>query len=202
MLIQYVTQWGAVRPAKAQITASEMQHCMGLLPDTKTCELHMHRERRERFPRHRLQRKPIISDPGIANPRGGEIVSGIPGACTPRNFTYLARGPCPAVDFHTTMWPHISCHRLMVSIVMVTTSFEGHMRPAIAIIYDSNCFFSMQISEYNIYLNMILTAIFRYCSLDWKAPYGKRLLDEHFISAAITLSHIQCHYVFINVKTT
>ena len=38
---------------------------MGFLPDTKICGLHMRRECRKRFPRHRLQRKPIISDPGM-----------------------------------------------------------------------------------------------------------------------------------------
>ena len=65
---------------------------------------------RERFPRHRLQRKPLVSDPGIHHGTcathvpwclsglltrgGGENVPGIPGACATRNFTYLARGPC------------------------------------------------------------------------------------------------------------
>ena len=37
---------------------------MGLLPDTENCWLRMRRECRERFPRHRLQRKPLVSDPG------------------------------------------------------------------------------------------------------------------------------------------
>ena len=32
---------------------------------------------------------------GIANPRGGEDVPGIPGACVTRNFMHLARGPLP-----------------------------------------------------------------------------------------------------------
>ena len=69
----------------------------------------MHRECRERFPRHRLQRKPLVSDPGMHHGTcvthvpwcisgsqtlgGGENVPGIPGACATRNFTYLARGP-------------------------------------------------------------------------------------------------------------
>ena len=35
------------------------QH-MGLLPDTYNCGLLMHRECRERFPQHRLQRKPLV----------------------------------------------------------------------------------------------------------------------------------------------
>ena len=70
----------------------------------------MHRECRERFPRHRLQRKPLVSDPGMHHStcvthvpwcmsglltgRGGENVPGIPGACANHNFTYLVRGPC------------------------------------------------------------------------------------------------------------
>ena len=60
-------------------------------------------------PRHRLQRKPLVSDPdmhhgtcvthvpwcmsGSLTRSGGENVPGIPGACVTRNFTYLARGP-------------------------------------------------------------------------------------------------------------
>ena len=69
----------------------------------------MHRECRERFPCHRFQRKPVVSDPGMHHgtcvthvpwymsgslTRGdGENVPGIPGACTTRNFTYLVRSP-------------------------------------------------------------------------------------------------------------
>ena len=68
----------------------------------------MRRECQERFPCHRLQRKPLVSDPsmhygtcvthvpwcmsGSLNRGGGENVPGIPGACATRNFTYLARG--------------------------------------------------------------------------------------------------------------
>ena len=62
-----------------------------------------------RFPRHWLQRKPLVSDPGMHHGTcvthvpwwmsgsltrgGGENAPDIPGACTTRNFTYLARGP-------------------------------------------------------------------------------------------------------------
>ena len=53
---------------------------MGLLPDTQNCGLRMRWECRERFPRHRFQRKLLVSDPdmhhgtcvmhvGIAKPR-------------------------------------------------------------------------------------------------------------------------------------
>ena len=67
------------------------------------------RMRRGCFPRHRFQRKPLVSDPGMhhgtcvthvpwcmsgsLSPGGGENVPGIPGACATRNFTYLVRGP-------------------------------------------------------------------------------------------------------------
>ena len=82
---------------------------MGLLPDTYNCGLRMRRECRERFPRHRNQRKPLVIDPGMHHDTcvthvpwcmsgsitrgGGENVPGIPGACATRNFTYLVRGP-------------------------------------------------------------------------------------------------------------
>ena len=81
---------------------------MGLLPDMWNCGLRMRRECRERFPRHRLQRKPLFSDPGMHHGTcvthvpwcmsgsltrgGGENDPGIPGACATRNFTYLAKG--------------------------------------------------------------------------------------------------------------
>ena len=82
---------------------------MGLLPDTQTCGLRMRRECRERFPRHWLQRKPLVSGPGMHHGTcvthvpwcmlgsltcsGGENVPGIPGACTTSNFAYLVRDP-------------------------------------------------------------------------------------------------------------
>ena len=71
--------------------------------------LRMRRGCREFFPRHGLQRKPLVNDPGMHHgtcvthvpwcmsgslTRGcEENVPGIPGACATRNFTYLARGP-------------------------------------------------------------------------------------------------------------
>ena len=86
---------------------------MGLLPDTQNCGLRMRRECRERFPRHRLQRKPLVSDPGIHHGTcvthvpwcmsgsltgcGGENVPSIPSACATRNLGYLVRGPCHRV---------------------------------------------------------------------------------------------------------
>ena len=82
---------------------------MGLLPDTHNCGLSMRRECREHFPRHRFQRKPLVSDPtmhhgtcithvpwcmsGSLPHGGGENFPGIPGACATHNFTYLTRDP-------------------------------------------------------------------------------------------------------------
>ena len=50
-------------------------HCMGLLPDTKNCRLRMRRECRKRFPHHWLQRKPLVSDPGMNH---GTCVTHVP----------------------------------------------------------------------------------------------------------------------------
>ena len=81
----------------------------GLLPGTKNCGLRMRWECRERFSRHRLQRKPLVSNPGmpygtcmthvpwcllgLLSRYSGKNVSGIPGACTARNYTYFTRDP-------------------------------------------------------------------------------------------------------------
>ena len=75
----------------------------------KNCGLRMRREYRESFPHHRLQRKLLVSDPGMHHVTwvtlvpwfmsaslscgGGENDPGIPGACATHNFTYLVRGP-------------------------------------------------------------------------------------------------------------
>ena len=68
----------------------------------------MRRECRERFPRHRLQMKPLVSEPdmhhgtcvthvpwcmsGSFTRARGENIADIPGACATRDFTYLAKG--------------------------------------------------------------------------------------------------------------
>ena len=79
---------------------------MGLLPDTENCGLRMRRECWERFPCHWLQRKPLLSYPGMHHNTcvshvpwcmSGSLTSGggenVPGACATCNFPYLARGP-------------------------------------------------------------------------------------------------------------
>ena len=38
-------------------------HCIGLLQDKLNCRLRISRECRERFPRYRVQRKPLVSKP-------------------------------------------------------------------------------------------------------------------------------------------
>ena len=69
----------------------------------------MHRKCRERFLHYRLQRRPLVSNPGMHHGTcvthvtwcmpgtlthdGGGNVPGIPGACATRNFAYLVRGP-------------------------------------------------------------------------------------------------------------
>ena len=67
----------------------------------------MPREWRERFPDHRLKRKPLVSYPGMhygmcithapwclsGSLTRRENVPGIPGACATRNFAYLVRSP-------------------------------------------------------------------------------------------------------------
>ena len=81
---------------------------MSLLSPTQNCALRMRPECWERFPRHRLQRKPLFSDPDMHHGRcamhvprcmsrslthgGGENVTGIPGACATCNFAHLVRG--------------------------------------------------------------------------------------------------------------
>ena len=73
------------------------------------------------FSRHRLHRRPLVSDPGMHHDtcvthvpwcmsgsltRGGrENVPGIPGACATRNLTYLARGP---FKYSFVSYTHIS----------------------------------------------------------------------------------------------
>ena len=104
----------------------------GLFPDTQNCGLCVRWECRERFPRHRLQRKPPVSDPGMHHGMcvmhvpwcmsgsltcgGGENIPGIPGACTTRNFAYLVRGPWDDewqtdsfMGLYMTVANHITC---------------------------------------------------------------------------------------------
>ena len=103
-----------------QYCINHMQHNtnfdngMGLLPDMLNRGLRMRRECLEHFSRHRLQGKPLVSDPGMHHGTcvahvpwcmsgsltrgGGENVPGIRGACATRNFTYLLKGSWRRTD--------------------------------------------------------------------------------------------------------
>ena len=74
----------------------------------KNWALRMRRECRERFPRYRIQRKPLVNDPGMHHDTcirhvpwcmSGSLTNGggengmHSGVYATRNFTYLARGP-------------------------------------------------------------------------------------------------------------
>ena len=78
---------------------NSIEYSMGLLSDTQNCGLRMRPECRERIPHHRLQRKLIVSDPGMHHGTcvthvswcmsgslirgGGENVPGIPAHAQP-----------------------------------------------------------------------------------------------------------------------
>ena len=78
---------------------SMTQCTMGLFPDTQNVDCACAGNARNVFPRRRLQRKPLVSDPGMHHGTcvthvpwcmsgsltrgGGENVPGIPGACAP-----------------------------------------------------------------------------------------------------------------------
>ena len=103
----------SVRPSAGTGIITQMP-CYEPLTRYANCGLCMRRECRGRFPRYRLQSKPLLSDPGMHHGTcvthvpwymlgsltrdGGENFPGIPGACATRHFAYLVRGPwhdCP-----------------------------------------------------------------------------------------------------------
>ena len=80
--------------------------------------LRMHRECRERFPRHQHQRKPLASDPGMHHGTcathmpwcmSGSLTCGggenVPGACATRNAMYLVIGTWD-IDLPQDVWHH------------------------------------------------------------------------------------------------
>ena len=93
-------------------------------------------EFRKRSPRHRVQRKPLVSDPGMHHGtcvthmpwcksgsltrRGGEKVPGIPGACATRNFTYLVTDPLKRIPHYwhlvrgVPLLPEYSPHKVPI----------------------------------------------------------------------------------------
>ena len=77
------------RPKRQSHCHDGSRVAIGVLPDTQNCGLRMPRECWKRFPRDRLQRKPLISDPGMhydtcVTHAGWGDVPGIPGACNPQ----------------------------------------------------------------------------------------------------------------------
>ena len=100
-------------PASWRIHASRNWVITGLLQNTENRGLCMRRECRERVPRHQLNRKPLVSDPGMHHGTylthvpwymsesltrgGGENVPGVPCTSATRSFAYLVRGPLARV---------------------------------------------------------------------------------------------------------
>ena len=93
---------------KQEYSVEQRQYHGPLTRYAKLRVVHEPRMPGERFFRHRLRRKPLVSDPGMHHGTcvthmpwcisgsltrgGGENVPGISGAYATRNFTYLARG--------------------------------------------------------------------------------------------------------------
>ena len=126
---------------------------MGLSLDTQNCGLRMRWECRERFPRHRLKRKTLVSDPdmhhgtcvthvpwcmsGSLTPCGGENVPGIPGACTTRKFMYLTRGPWLVAlgpcFFQNQIWLNVRERITTFYLFMVTILIQHSINPQMVI---------------------------------------------------------------------
>ena len=91
----------------------------------------MRRECRQRFIGHRLQRIPLVSNPGMHHATcvthlpwcmsgsltrgGGEKVPGILSACATRTITYQVRGPCHTVWSQTSN-EHLICTNTSVML--------------------------------------------------------------------------------------
>ena len=102
----------------------------------------MHQEGRERFPHHRLHRKPLVSDPGMHHGTyvtplswcmsgslthgGRESVPGIPSTCATRNYTCLAWGPYHT-DSHTATRLELCWKRNIKNpyVVLIETNNAG-----------------------------------------------------------------------------
>ena len=127
-----------------KVVALRIRHACRLAPYQirKNCGLRMRLECWDHFQRHRLQRKPPVSDPGMhhctcdtyapwcmsgsVTRDGGENVLGIPGACATNNFSYLTKGPWSGVCLVTSLvacaWDRIYAQwiRLVLSISMAS----------------------------------------------------------------------------------
>ena len=98
---------------------------MSLLPDMLNCRLRMRRKCREHFPRHWLQRKQLVSDPGMHH---GTCVTHLPWCMSGS----LARGGgenVPAFSAHAQstilrIWQEAHGLRMCVSWCTVNTSWS------------------------------------------------------------------------------
>ena len=173
---------------------------MGLLPDAQNCGLRMRRECRKRFPRHRLQRKPLVSDPDMHHgtcathvlwcisgslTRGGEEnVPGIPGAYATRNFMYLVRGP---------WWGYFrpSSHQNSIAVCQYLVSISNTYT-RIRLAYECSCWENCDIQIYSAnrdrvgIINVIIifgtARVFTACHEQWGVKYcchRQKLKDYH-----------------------
>ena len=105
----------------------------------------MRRDCRERFPRQRIQRKPLVSDPsmhhgtcvthvpwcmpGLLYSGGAENVPGIPGACATHNPMYRIRGPWywSSSSRYSSLMRHVNIKPALPSLKMplVKLDLEG-----------------------------------------------------------------------------
>ena len=159
----------------------------------------MSRECWERFPRHRLQRKPLVSDPGMRHGTCVMHVSGsmseslnrggganVPGACAIHNFTYLVRGPLlnqlqtvpkPVYKLlYKKIFTKIIKHIIIIIIVrcvfIISNSIWDHVR----YIHRQNLyqFVHHNISDHIVYGASQLEMALNYSAVShWWGPYTK-----------------------------
>ena len=139
--LHVVTLWSLViEEIKGfQIVLNSELNWIGLLLDTQNCGLCMRRECRERFPRHRLQRK----DPGMHHGvcvthvpwcrsrsltrGGGENVPGIPDACTSGNIYFPMASQI--TNFTGPTWgPPGSCRPQVGPMLAMNLCYQGTYR--------------------------------------------------------------------------
>ena len=110
-----------------------------------------------KFPRHRLQRKPLVSDPGmhhgtwISLTRGGEgNVPGIPGACTTHNFAYLVRGPWVLSDYFWVKILSFQMWHFLLGPQNPTSCFYWPVRVVVSFMWCYSIIHSIGLCECNI----------------------------------------------------
>ena len=81
---------------KMALSGTGQGQSMGLLPDTQNCGLRMRQVCRERFSRHRLQRKSLVNDPGMHH---GTCVTHVPW-CMSGSLTRCGWENAPGIPAH------------------------------------------------------------------------------------------------------